>query len=137
MRTQLTHSNHLSLKSLAIAILALLMAPLNSYAASGDVLFSQDFNSATALSYRYTSGTVTETYSYSASGTTLSGLVGTSANLFTHFESSIKKGDIAINSSSGGNSENATGIFQAYSNGDNAGYWSLTRTSDFATTALP
>lgn len=122
-------------KVITSTLLLLFTFAIGNVWAAGTVLFTQDFSGVTPQAYRYTSGTVTETYSYSASGTTLSGLVGTGANLFTSLKSSIKKGDIAINSETGGNNVDATGIFRVYSNGDNATQYSLVRTANFATTA--
>ena len=121
-------------KYVACLLIAFFVGVGNVWGANGDVLFTQNFNSATASAYGYTSGTVTLTHTWNTTST-LEGLVGSGSNLFTSITSSIKKGDIAINSSTGGGSVDATGFFQAYSNGDNAGYWSLTRTADFAATA--
>ena len=132
------HRNHTpiskALKYAAMILMILTLGIGNVWGANGDVLFTQNFNSATASAYGYTSGTVTLTHTWNTTST-LEGLVGSGSNLFTSITSSIKKGDIAINSSTGGGSVDATGLFQAYSNGDNAGYWSLTRTADFAATA--
>ena len=102
------------------------------------VLFSQDFDDATAIAYGYTSGSdpVVHTYNVNAgTPTTLSGLVGSGTNLFTSLASSIKQGDIALNTKNGGNSVDVSGFFQAYAKGNNTAYWSLTRTTDFAATA--
>ncbi len=100
----------------------------------GATLFSQNFYSATAVAYDAPTNTTAKSLLYNSSNT-LSGLVGNGANLFTSIATSIKKGDIAINSSTGGNSVDATGFFQAYCMGDNTAYWSITRTTDFAATA--
>lgn len=101
--------------------------------ASSTELFSNDFSTATAVAY-VNDGSSTYSHSYNTSST-LSNLVGSGTNLFTSLASSIKKGNIAVNSSTGGNSVDATGFFQVYGNGDNTVYWSLNRTSDFAATA--
>lgn len=95
----------------------------------GTTLFTQNFNDATAVVY---AANTSRDYSTSS---TLSGLVGSGANLFTSIACNAKdNAGIAINSSTGGNSKDATGIFQAYNNNTGA-YWSITRTTDFAGTA--
>ncbi len=86
------------------------------------------------MAYDAPSNTTPKERTYNSSNP-LSGLAGSGTNLFTSIATSIKKGDIAINSSTGGNSVDATGFFQAYAMGENAAYWSLTRNSDFAATA--
>ncbi|MBQ9602219.1 MAG: Ig-like domain-containing protein [Paludibacteraceae bacterium] len=101
--------------------------------AGATTIFSNDFSTATAVAY-VNDGSSTYSHSYNTSST-LSNLVGSGTNLFTSLASSIKKGNIAVNSSTGGNSVDATGFFQVYGNGDNPVYWSLNRTSDFAATA--
>lgn len=128
MRTQLTHSNHLSLKSLAIAILALLMAPLNSYAASGDTLFVQKFDTATAVAYAANTAV--------ALTSSNSNICGTNAySQFTTITSNAKGScAIGVNSTTGGNSKSYAGKFGAYYN-NTGGYWSICKTSNFATTA--
>ena len=98
---------------------------------SGATLFTQNFNSATAVAYEDRAGS-------KLSITTSSGnnIVGnTAASQFTSITAD-KKGStgIAINSASGGNSQSASGIFQAYYN-NTSGYWSICKTSDFAATA--
>ena len=105
-------------------------------AASGDVLFSQNFNSATAVAYDAPTSSTAKTRTYDSTNP-LTNLVGTgsNSNLFTSIATSIKKGDIAINSTTGGNGVDATGIFQVYGSNDNAVYWSLNRTANFAETA--
>ena len=132
-----------TLKYAAVLLMVFMVGVGQMWGANGDVLFSQNFNtvnSTTGLAFRYNwSGTSTYSYDYSTSAT-LSGLVGNGSNLFTSLASSIKKGDLAVNSSTGGGASSsaaidATGIFQAYSGGDNSGYWSLVRTADFAATA--
>lgn len=128
MRTQLTHSNHLSLKSLAIAILALLMAPLNSYAASGDTLLVQKFDTATAVAYAANTAV--------ALTSSNSNICGTNAySQFTTITSNAKGScAIGVNSTTGGNSKSYAGKFGAYYN-NTGGYWSICKTSNFATTA--
>ena len=98
---------------------------------SGATLFSQNFSSATEVAYE-------DRASSKLSITTSSGnnIVGnTAASQFTTITAD-KKGStgIAINSASGGNSQSASGIFQAYYN-NTGGYWSICKTSDFAATA--
>ena len=98
---------------------------------SGATLFTQNFNSATEVAYEDRAGS-------KLSITTSSGnnIVGnTAASQFTSITAD-KKGStgIAINSASGGNSQSASGIFQAYYN-NTGGYWSICKTSDFAATA--
>ena len=126
--------NKTNLLTKLLLLCLIVVGSMNAWADNGDVLFSQNFNSATGSAYGYSSGTVTLTHSWNTTNT-LEGLVGTGQNLFTSLYSSIKKGDIAINSSTGGNKVDATGIFQVYSSGDNAGYWSMNRTTNFAETA--
>ena len=122
------------LQSFALLLIISLLSTVTAWAASGDVLFSQNFNSATAVAYDAPSGSTPKARTYNSSNP-LSGLAGSGTNLFTSIATSIKKGDIAINSSTGGNSVDATGFFQAYAMTENAAYWSLTRNSDFAATA--
>lgn len=111
----------------------LVLCVTGAWGDNGDVLFSQDFNSSTAVAYDApSSGSKERLYN---SESPLTNLVGTDDNLFTSIASHVKKGDIAINSTTGGNKVDATGIFQVYSNGDNENYWSLNRTSRFATIA--
>ena len=98
---------------------------------SGATLFTQNFNSATEVAYEDRAGS-------KLSITTSSGnnIVGnTAASQFTSITAD-KKGStgIAINSASGGNSQSASEIFQAYYN-NTGGYWSICKTSDFAATA--
>lgn len=91
-------------------------------------LFSQNFNSATAVAY---SAETARSYNTSS---TLSNLVGSGANLFTSIACNSKKSaGIAINSSTGGNGS-YEGFFGAYNNNTDA-YYSITRTTDFAATA--
>lgn len=122
------------MKTKLLTLLTLLcFAVTGAWADNGDVLFSQNFNSATAVAYDApSSGSKDRLYN---SENPLTNLVGTGSNLFTSIASHVKKGDIAINSSTGGNNVDASGRFRVYSNGDNENYWSLNRTSDFATSA--
>ena len=121
------------MKKLLTLFTLLLTVCSGAWADNGDVLFSQDFNSSTAVAYDApSSGSKDRLYN---SKSPLTNLVGTGDNLFTSIASHVKKGDIAINSTTGGNNVDATGIFQVYSNGDNENYWSLNRTSSFATIA--
>lgn len=114
------------------ALLLMLCSGARAY--EGQVLFSQDFSTATVVDYSFVSGSTPIARSYNKT-TTLSNLVGEGDNLFTSIASSIKKGDLAINSASGGNSVDTRGFFQAYCMGDGASYWSITRTDDFADVA--
>ena len=95
----------------------------------GATLFSQNFNSATEVAYE---ADIERTYK--VGGTTLSGLVGSSANLF-NFVGCDKKGScgIGVNSETGANSKSYAGKFGAYAN--NTSYkWAL-KTADLSATA--
>ena len=93
----------------------------------GGTLFSQNFSGSGSLTY-------TQDVGYTKNSG-LTGIVGNAANLFTSITTSNKNTTgIAINHATGGNSVNATGIFQAYFN-NTSGYWSVIRTNDFAATA--
>ena len=98
---------------------------------SGATLFSQNFNSATEVAYEDRASSKLSITS--SSGNNIVG--NTAASQFTSITAD-KKGStgIAINSASGGNSQSASGIFQAYYN-NTGGYWSICKTSDFAATA--
>ena len=99
------------------------------WAASGDVLFSQNFNSATATAFA-----TSTTRSWTTSNT-LTNLVGTGANLFTSISAASQSNSgIAINSKTGGNSADASGILQVIKKGNSA-YWSICRSSKLADTA--
>ena len=121
------------MKKLLTLFTLLLTVCSGAWGDKGDILFSQSFDATGAGSIAYNAPTSSTPSTRNV--TSLDGIVGNGNNLFTSIACSIKKGDIAINSSTGGNSVNATGIFQVYSNGDNAGYWSINRTSAFAGTA--
>ena len=99
---------------------------------SSTVVFSQNFSSVGAGSVAYAADTKRE---YMAGGTTITGIVGSGANEFTYI-GQAKKGNagVAVNSSTGGNSVDATGMFQAYCN-NTGGNYALVRNSDFAATA--
>ena len=101
----------------------------NVWGASGDVLFSQNFNSATATAFA-----TSTTRSWNTTNT-LSGLVGSGANLFTSISAASQSSSgVAINSSTGGNSADASGILQVIKKGNSA-YWSICRSSKLADTA--
>lgn len=102
---------------------------LSDCAGGGAVLFSQDFSSATGVAYAANTA-----HAYNASST-LSGLVGDGANLFTYLGNEAKSScGIAVNSSTGGNSVDATGIFQAYNNNTGCDY-ALVYNTDFGMVA--
>ena len=122
------------MKKLLTLFTLLLTVCSGAWADKGDILFSQSFDATGAGSIAYDAPTNSTPRARNI--TSLEGIVGNGDNLFTSIACSIKKGDIAINSSTGGGDNvDATGIFQVYSNGDNAGYWSINRTSAFAGTA--
>lgn len=97
---------------------------------SGTVLFSQYFNDATEVAYAAdnTARTIT-----TDSG---NNIVGTNSKTqFSYIGMTAKSGaGIAINSTTGGNSVNATGFFQAYCNATGQN-WALVHNTDFADTA--
>lgn len=110
---------------------ALLFMSSGVWAYEGQVLFSQNFNSATAVAYAENTARAYTT----ADGKTLSGLVGIGAHLFTSITCNAKSScGIGINTTTGGNSKDYTGKFGAYYN-NSSGYWSICKTSNFATTA--
>lgn len=116
-------------KKLTLLLLAVLFLSIGTQAANGDVLFSQNFNSATATDFK-----TSTTRSWSTSNT-LANLVGSGANLFTSISAASQSSSgMAINSKAGGNSVDATGILQVVKKGNSA-YWSICRTSDFANVA--
>ena len=96
------------------------------------VVFSQNFSSDGAGSVAYAANTARE---YKSGGTTITGIVGSGANEFTYI-GQVQKSNagVAVNSSTGGNSVNATGIFQAYCN-NTGGKYALVKNSNFAATA--
>lgn len=97
---------------------------------SGTVLFSQDFKDATEVAYAAnTARTITSTSSNNIVGTT------NTSTQFTSITCDAKKScGLGINSSTGGNSKDYTGKFGAYYD-NTGGYWSIVKTTNFATTA--
>ena len=95
----------------------------------GGVLFSQNFNGATEVAY--TNGT--ETAITTSSGNNIVG--STAASQFTYIGIAGKsKAGIAINTTSGGNSQDITGAFQAYAN-NSSGKYALVKNTNFAASA--
>jgi len=111
----------------AMLLIVLVMGIGNVWGANGDVLFSQNFGSATAVAY---SANTQRIY------TSHTGLVASSGdNLFQSIRCTAKtKCGIAINTTSGANSYATAGTFQAYAN-NTSWKWSLWKTTNFATTA--
>jgi len=116
-------------KKLTMILAVLVLSIGNAWGANGDVMFTQDFGSATAVAY-----SANTALSYSTSST-LSGLVGTGDNLFQGAQCNAKTNcGIAINTTSGANSYTTAGTFQAYAN-KTSFKWALYKTTNFATTA--
>ena len=108
-------------------MLVMLLVGGGNYAWAQKTLFSQDFSQG-SLTY-------TQNVAYTKTSG-LANLVGDGDNLFTSITTSNKNSTgIAINNTTGGNSTDATGIFQADFTGNTGGYWSVIRTRDFAATA--
>ena len=97
---------------------------------SGTVLFSQNFNSATEVAY------AADNTAQAITATSGNNIVGTNSKTqFSYIGMTAKSGaGIAINSTTGGNSVNATGFFQAYCNATGQN-WALVHNTDFADTA--
>lgn len=116
-------------KLLSLVLLGFLCSIGNVWGANGDVLFSQNFNSATEVAY--TNGTATNITSSSSNN-----IVGTTAtSQFSNIEITAKASTgFAINTISGGNSVNATGFFQAYCNATGQ-KWALYHNTGFAASA--
>lgn len=107
-------------------LLCLLATTQAGWAANGDVLFSQNFNSADPVAY-----TANTARAYNTSST-LTGLVGSGSNLFTSITCTQKSNcGIGINSDTG---KSYSGKFGAYYNNTSA-QWSICKTSNFASTA--
>ena len=92
----------------------------------GSVLFSQNFNDATEVAYTNGTSTVINT----SSGNNIVG--STAASQFTYIGIVNKSSTgIAINTESGGNSQDITDAFQAYAN-NSSGKYALVKTTNFA-----
>lgn len=118
------------MKQKLLSILALLvLCVTGAWGASGDVLFSQNFNSATPVAY--TNGTET---AITSSGS--NNIVGSTAGAqFSYIGITSKSSaGFAINSKTGGNSVDASGIFQAYCNATGQN-WAIVHNTGFAATA--
>lgn len=97
---------------------------------SSNVLFYQDFNSATEVAY-------TANTAYNITSSSNNSIVGTtdSSTQFTTITCNAKNDcGIGINSTTGGNSKSYKGKFGAYYN-NTGGYWSIVKKTNFATTA--
>ena len=114
-----------------ITLYALWRADCAGGGGGGGTLFSQNFNSATEVAYENRTDA-----SLLINKNSSNNIVGTTAaSQFTSIAAAKKdKTGIAINTTSGGNSVNASGFFQTYYD-NTSGYWSVTKTTDFATTA--
>ena len=100
----------------------------NAWGANGDVLFSQDFSSATAVAYTESTARAYTSSNYNICGTT-------AASQFTTITCNSKgSAGIGINSASGGNSKSYSDKFGVYAN-NTSFYWSICKTSNFAATA--
>ncbi len=96
------------------------------------VLFNQTFNSDGAGSVAFTANTARN---YSKDGTTLTGIVGSGANLFTQMYCSKQSSSgMGVNNSTGGNSRDYTGKFGIYATGGNMDYH-LIRSTNLASSA--
>ncbi|MBQ7150081.1 MAG: hypothetical protein IJS06_03875 [Prevotella sp.] len=114
-------------KLFTLLTLALFMSS-GVWAYEGQVLFSQNFNSATEVAYEDRGKNALDITT--SSGNNIVGTTTTSQ--FTSI-AVAKKGStgIAINSETGGNDVDASGFFQAYIN-NTSGYWSICKTTDFS-----
>lgn len=113
----------------ATLILLFSLATGHAWGANGDVLFTQNFNSAGEVAYAQNQA---RAYTTTA---TLSNCVGSGDNLFTSITCNAKNTcGIGINSVTGGNSKSYSGKFGVYYN-NTGGYWSIVRTSNLAATA--
>ena len=117
------------MKKLLTLFTLLLTVCSGAWGESGDVLFSQNFDNATAVAY--TNGSKTDITS--SSGNNIVGNTSTSQFSYIGITSKSSAG-FAINSLTGGNSVNATGFFQAYCNATGQN-WALVHNTGFAATA--
>lgn len=113
---------------LAVVSTVLLVGFGEVWGANGDVLFSQDFSSATAVDYTVNTARAYTSENYNICGTT-------AASQFTTITCNAKGNcGIGINSATGGNSKSYSGKFGTYAN-NTSYYWSICKTSNFAATA--
>ena len=116
------------MKKIFFATILLFLGLEHVWGANGDVLFSQDFSSATTVDYSANTARAYTSSNYNICGTT-------AASQFTTITCVAKKDcGIGINSASGGNSKSYSSKFGVYANNTSL-YWSICKTSNFATTA--